>query len=194
MSRGEKKLVAETDRPARDAGSWTALVVRRAPGKPQRGILSAGPYRIACALGRHSTTIFKREGDGATPVASMALVSAYQRPGRMTRPALALPSRRVRPGLDGWCDAPDHAAYNRPVRLPFPASAEAMARNDRLYDVVVVLDWNIRSRSRHRGSAIFLHIAKPGYPPTAGCIAIAPCDMLKLAPLLSTRARLVVRR
>ena len=170
------------------------IVVRRAPGKPQRGILSAGAMRLACALGRSGTTIRKREGDGATPVATMALLSAWHRPGRMPLPNTRLMVRRTRDGVDGWCDAPTHAAYNRRVTLPFPASAESMARQDRLYDFVVVLDWNVRRRARGAGSAIFLHIARPGYPPTAGCVAVSPTDMLRLAPHLSARARLRVER
>ncbi|EAU39708.1 hypothetical protein FP2506_13274 [Fulvimarina pelagi HTCC2506] len=69
-----------------------------------------------------------------------------------------------------------------------------MVRGDRLYDFVVILDWNFRSRARHRGSAIFFHIAKPDYPPTEGCIAVAPKDMMKIGPLLRSGRRLVVER
>lgn len=168
--------------------------VRRQPGRICRGILTAGPLRIACALGRSGPTSRKREGDGATPVATMRLVELWYRGGRMVRPSSLLPTRRVRPGIDGWCDEPTHAAYNRRVRLPFPASAEQLAREDRLYDVVIVLDWNLAHRARHLGSAIFLHVAKPGYPPTEGCIAVAPHDMRRLAPLLSTATRVTVER
>lgn len=170
------------------------IVVRRAPGSATRGVLSAGALRVPCAIGRTGTTIFKREGDGATPVASMRLMSAWHRSGRMVRPRARLPIRRVRPGVDLWCDAPAHAAYNRHVRAPFSASAESLARADRLYDFVVVLDWNITARARHRGSAIFLHIARGGYPPTEGCVALAPRDMLRLAPLLAPGTRLIVQR
>ncbi|MDY8108563.1 L,D-transpeptidase family protein [Fulvimarina sp. 2208YS6-2-32] len=170
-----------------------SFLVRRSPLSPLRGILAAGPYRIPCALGRSSTTVFKAEGDGATPVARMALLSTSHRLWRMQRPDSTLPGRITRP-QDGWCDAPRHAAYNRAVTLPFGASAESMARADRLYDFVVVLDWNVRSRRRHRGSAIFFHIARPGYPPTEGCVAIAPRDMLKIAPLLKPGAVLTVVR
>lgn len=172
----------------------SVLQVRRAAGRSQRGILAAGVLRIPCALGRSGTTIFKREGDGATPVARMALIAAYHRQGRMVRPPACLQIQHVRPGRDGWCDAPEHAAYNRPVRLPFKASAESLARQDRLYDFVVVLDWNYRRRARMRGSAIFLHIAKPNYLPTAGCIAVSPIDMVRLAPLLRRGAVLRVER
>lgn len=170
------------------------LVARRAPGRSCRGILSAGTLRLACALGRSGTTIFKREGDGATPVAEMALVSAYRRAGRMARPATTLVVRTVRAGHDGWCDASTHPAYNRPVSLPFGASAESLAREDRLYDFLVVLDWNYRRRARGRGSAIFLHVARAGYPPTAGCVAVSPRDMIRLGPFLKRGAILRVER
>ncbi|MCK5931761.1 MAG: L,D-transpeptidase family protein [Fulvimarina manganoxydans] len=169
------------------------IVVRRSALNKQRGILAAGPFRLPCALGRMGTTIFKREGDGASPVASLPLLSARHRRDRMVRPRALLPIRQTRSG-DGWCDSSSHPAYNRPVRFPFEASAETMMRDDRLYDFVVILDWNMTSRARNRGSAIFLHIAKPGYPPTAGCVAISPKDMLRLAPLLRRKALLTIRR
>jgi L,D-peptidoglycan transpeptidase YkuD (ErfK/YbiS/YcfS/YnhG family) len=73
---------------------------------------------------------------------------------------------------DGWCDAPGDRNYNRPVRQPYPASAEPLWRGDELYDLVVVLDYNLRPRVRGRGSAIFMHVARPGYRPTEGCIAL----------------------
>ncbi|WP_342586518.1 L,D-transpeptidase family protein [Mangrovicella endophytica] len=149
---------------------------------------------IFCALGRSGTTIRKREGDGGTPVAAMSLLSAFRRSGRLPGLRSTLPSRMVRERVDGWCDAPTHPAYNRPVRLPFPASTESLARPDRLYDFAVVLDWNVRQRARHRGSAIFLHIARPDYAPTEGCVAVSPRDMLRLAPHLRKGATLRVCR
>ena len=166
------------------------LVVRRSPLGPSRAVLQAGSLRLPAAIGRGGMTSRKREGDGATPIAAMRLLSAWRRPGR---PALrtSLPTRFSRP-RDGWCDAPGDPAYNRPVRLPHRASAETMQRGDRLYDFVVVLDWNVRSRARGRGSAIFLHVAKPGYEPTAGCVAVSPADMRRIAPLLRPNSRLRV--
>lgn len=169
------------------------LTVRRSPLDPRKGILQAGPLRMRCALGRSGTTIFKREGDGASPVARMALLSAFDRAGRLRAARPPLPTRRIQ-AQDGWCDDPAHAAYNRPVRLPFPASAERMQRDDRLYDLVVVLEWNLRSRRRGAGSAIFLHVARPGYGPTEGCVALAPRDLTRLAPLMRKGSRLDVLR
>ncbi len=169
--------------------------MRAAPLDPRRGVLQAGSLRLPCALGRSGISAFKREGDGATPLAAMGVLGAYVRGGRRGAPVRlpGLPVRRAR-AEDGWCDAPGHPAYNRPVRLPFRASMETMQRADGLYDVVVVLDWNLRSRARGLGSAIFLHVAKAGYRPTEGCVAVSRRDMGRLAPFLRPGARLHVLR
>ena len=104
-----------------------------------------------------------------------------------------LPLAKIRAD-DGWCDEPADRNYNRPVRLPYSASAETMLRNDEAYDVAIVLDWNIRRRARGRGSAVFLHIAPPGHPPTEGCVAISPRDMARLPPHLSVKTVLRISR
>ena len=89
------------------------------------------------------------------------------------------PRRAIRDD-DGWCDAPEDPAYNRPVRLPYPASAEALVREDGLYDVIVILGHNDDPPRPGAGSAIFLHCARPDYGPTLGCVALAKPDLLTL--------------
>jgi L,D-peptidoglycan transpeptidase YkuD (ErfK/YbiS/YcfS/YnhG family) len=91
---------------------------------------------------------------------------------------------------DGWCDAAQDRNYNRPVRHPYPVSAEVLWRTDGLYDVIVVLDCNRRPRIRGRGSAIFMHVARPGYQPTEGCIALRRADLLQLLSALRRGARI----
>lgn len=159
------------------------LTVRAAPQDKRRGFVNADGRVFACALGRGGIVPTKREGDGGTPVAAMRLVEGYFRADRTRRPLTALPMRAIRPD-DGWCDDPRDANYNRSVRLPIAASHEKMMREDRLYDICLVMDWNLgpRGRKRNGGSAIFLHIAKPGFPPTEGCIAVAPEAMRWLLP------------
>lgn len=93
---------------------------------------------------------------------------------------------------DGWCDEAGDRNYNRPVRLPYPASHEAMRRTDNLYDVVVVLSHNQRPRSQGRGSAIFLHLADPEGKPTAGCVALSRRDMETVLGFCGKFTRLVV--
>ncbi len=177
-----KKGELKENRPKR--GKRLGLItVRAAPGSRTRGLLKAGGAVFACALGRSGISARKREGDGATPLAAMAVLSGYVRGDREKRKSGGVRLLITRAD-DGWCDAPNDANYNRPVRLPFSASCEKMRRDDRLYDICLVLDWNVRSRRRNRGSAIFFHLARPDFAPTEGCIAIQPAAMRRLLPLL----------
>ena len=161
------------------------LFVRKRPGKTCEAIVALGPLRFRASLGRGGITAFKREGDGATPLAVMRVIGGFRgiRIGDAGRAGARLPVARCE---QGWCDEPRHGAYNRPVTLPFPGSHETLIRSDPLYDLVVVLDWNIGRRARGLGSAIFLHAARPGYLPTEGCVALRPRDLRRVVgPLLS---------
>ena len=156
-----------------------------------RGLLCLGSLAIPCALGRSGIRPIKLEGDGATPVGRHRVLYALLRGDRpLAAVRTAMPMRRIRRN-DGWCDDPADASYNRPVRLPHRARAETMWRDDRLYDAVIVLDYNMTCRVRGRGSAVFWHVAKPGLAPTEGCIALAPPDMRRVMPFLR-RGRTVV--
>ena len=155
------------------------------------GMLRLGGLTFPCALGRGGCRVLKREGDGATPVGRFLLRKVLYRPDRVPHPRTRLPV--VRLGKDaGWCDAPEDRNYNRPVRLPYAARAERLWRADRLYDVLVVLDYNERPRVRHRGSAIFLHVAHTDLAPTDGCIALARAHLLRVLAHLKRGARLCV--
>jgi L,D-peptidoglycan transpeptidase YkuD (ErfK/YbiS/YcfS/YnhG family) len=113
------------------------------------------------------------------------------RADRVRRPQTRLPLRPIRPE-DGWCDDPADRNYNRPVRHPYPASAERLWRADHLYDVVVVLTHNARPRVRGGGSAVFMHLARPEYTPTEGCIALRRAHLLQLLRRLGPGARVRV--
>ncbi|MBL8895224.1 MAG: L,D-transpeptidase family protein [Rhizobiales bacterium] len=153
--------------------------------------MRVGNLIIPCRLGRSGIKPLKREGDGATPAGRWTLRHVLFRSDRITRPLTRLAGRAMRRG-DGWCDAPEDRNYNRPVRLPYPASHENLWRNDRLYDVVVILSHNERPRQRYHGSAVFLHMADPEGRPTAGCIAVAPRDMARLLTLCGPETSLVI--
>lgn len=158
-------------------------MVRPCPGQPTRGLVRFGPLTLQAALGRGGIVTQKREGDGGTPLARMRVLGGFRRGGQMTPVQTGIPLHRAG-ARDGWCDAPEHGAYNRPVWLPFRPSHETLLRDDVLYDFGLVLDWNITSRRRGAGSAIFLHVARPGFPPTQGCVALARRDLIRLMPHL----------
>lgn len=165
------------------------------------GWLRQGARRLPCALGRAGTTMLKQEGDGATPVGAWPLRRVFWRPDRLTTaPDLGrsgLPLSPLTPDM-GWCDDPGHADYNRLVTLPHPAGHETLWRTDHLYDIVVVLGHNDSPPKPGRGSAIFLHCARPdpsarhGLRPTAGCVALRRADLLTVLADLPERPSLAV--
>ncbi len=137
-----------------------------------------GRYR--CALGHGGLRADKREGDGATPVGRFLLRRVLYRPDRLPAPPpSAQPTEPINPE-SGWCDDPADPRYNQPLPLPCTASHEKLWRDDGLYDVLVVLGHNDDPPIPGFGSAIFLHVARPGYLPTEGCVALALCDLLTL--------------
>lgn len=144
-----------------------------------RGKFSGGKVTCRCTLGKGGVigAKQKREGDGATPLGVWRMKRVFYRPDRVARPETRLPVVPLSPH-DGWCDAPDHPLYNRPVRLPFASSHETLWREDHVYDVIVELAHNDDPVVPGWGSAIFFHLARPDYRPTEGCVAIALEDML----------------
>lgn len=129
-----------------------------------------------CALGKAGIACDKREGDNATPAGTFALRRVLYRADRLAAPGTSLPATPIAPE-DGWCDAPGDPCYNRQVRLPYSASHEKLWRDDHVYDIVVVLGHNDDPPVPGLGSAIFMHVARPGYAPTEGCVALALSDL-----------------
>ncbi|RAK56198.1 hypothetical protein DJ017_03330 [Phenylobacterium soli] len=145
------------------------------------GRFDFGQRTLRCALGRSGVTpaAEKREGDGASPVGVWAIRKVLYRPDQTAdgrAPQTALPCEPIARD-DGWCDDPEHEAYNRPIKLPFTGSFEKMWRDDHLYDLVVVLAHNDDPPRPYHGSCIFMHLAKEGYSPTEGCVALAREDL-----------------
>lgn len=132
-----------------------------------------------CALGKGGVidAALKREGDGASPIGVWPLRRVLYRPDRGPVPETALPAQPIAPD-DGWCDAPDDLAYNRPVKHPYPASAERLWRDDHAYDLIVILGHNDDPVVPGAGSAIFWHLAQPDWRGTEGCVAVSRETML----------------
>ena len=157
------------------------------------GVLRFGHWSTRCALGRGGVTpaLRKREGDGASPAGVWPIRRVLYRPDAGACPQTRLETRPIAPD-DGWCDAPQDPAYNRPVKLPYPASAEQMWRSDSVYDIVVVLGHNDDPVIPGAGSAIFFHLARPDWGPTEGCVAVTRRDMEHVLSHLSPGAALEI--
>ena len=167
------------------------IVVRARPGQPTRGWLVIGPRALPVALGRGGIKANKREGDGGTPRGRFRLRRLWWRDDRLPRPRTRLPVRRIR-AEDGWCEDPRDRHYNRPIRIPPGHPGDRLKRADHLYDLIVELDHNTRPRIAGRGSAVFVHIARPGFAPTAGCVALDARALLRLLPQLGPRTTITL--
>lgn len=173
-------------------GNLSLLRVRTRPGQPCRGWLAGGGGRLPVALGRAGIRADKREGDGATPRGLFRPVRLWWRADRGPRPRTLLPMRRIRP-TDAWCEDPVDRRYNRPIWLQNNSPGDRLWRNDRLYDLIVELDHNMRPRVAGRGSAVFIHVARPDFSPTAGCVALRAADLWRLVGSVTPKTRILIQ-
>ncbi len=158
------------------------------------GTLSAGGKTYPCTIGRSGVIDpeKKTEGDGKTPLGVYPLRTLYYRADRVAKPATGLPLRVLTPQT-GWCEDPSHPDYNREISLPHPAVTDHMTRDDALYDYVVVIGHNDSPVVPGKGSAIFIHIAKPEWTPTAGCVGLKTPDMLEVLKTCTESSTIEIR-
>jgi L,D-peptidoglycan transpeptidase YkuD (ErfK/YbiS/YcfS/YnhG family) len=141
--------------------------------------LLAGPLAIPVALGRGGIKADKREGDGGTPRGVFRLRRLWWRAGRAPRPRTRLPVRPIRPD-DAWSEDPGERRYNRPFKRRPDESGDRLWRDDHLYDFIIEIDHNTRPRITKRGSAVFIHLARDGFLPTAGCVGLKKDRLVRL--------------
>jgi L,D-peptidoglycan transpeptidase YkuD (ErfK/YbiS/YcfS/YnhG family) len=169
----------------------STLYVRTRPGRRAQGWLTASSLSIPVALGRTGIRAGKREGDGGTPRGRFRLLRLWWRADRLPRPRTLLPVRRIGP-QDGWCEDPADRRYNRPISMQ-GRTGDRLWREDRLYDLIIELDHNTRPRVPGRGSAVFIHVARPGFAPTAGCVALEAGRLRLLLERLGRRTRIDIQ-
>jgi L,D-peptidoglycan transpeptidase YkuD (ErfK/YbiS/YcfS/YnhG family) len=165
--------------------------VRAKAGQRTRGWLVAGPLALPVALGRSGIKANKREGDGGTPRGTFVLRRLWWRADRAPRPCTRLPVRRIG-RHDGWCEDPRDRRYNRPVQVPEQSTADRLWRADRLYDLIIEISHNTRPRIAGRGSAVFIHVARQEFGPTAGCVALDAKALRRLIERLGPGTRLEI--
>lgn len=163
-----------------------------APKGATVGDAEVGETVFPCALGRAGLQNKKQEGDGATPIGIFPLRRVFYRPDRLSRPTTLLPVRALKPG-DGWADDPTGPAYNRLIRKPYELSHEDLWREDQLYNLIIEVGYNDAPPVPGLGSAIFVHVARDGYKPTEGCVALYQSDLLNALARLGPESHLIVK-
>jgi L,D-peptidoglycan transpeptidase YkuD (ErfK/YbiS/YcfS/YnhG family) len=169
----------------------SSVRILAAAGQRTRGWLTADGQTIPVALGRGGLTANKREGDGGTPKGTFRPVRLWWRADRHPRPRTFLPIRAIGPD-DAWCEDPSDRHYNRPVRLNRHQGGDRLTRDDHLYDFIVEIDHNVRPRIAGCGSAVFLHLARDNFSPTAGCVSMTKAAMLRLLVRMGPETKIVI--
>jgi L,D-peptidoglycan transpeptidase YkuD (ErfK/YbiS/YcfS/YnhG family) len=143
------------------------------------------------ALGRGGIRADKREGDGGTPRGSFRPIRLWWRVDRLVRLSTSLPARRIGPA-DAWCEDPADRRYNRAFRRSASEPGDLLRRQDGLYDIMIEIDHNTRPRIAGRGSAVFIHVAREGWAPTAGCVGMRRSDLRVLLARIGPRTRIII--
>jgi L,D-peptidoglycan transpeptidase YkuD (ErfK/YbiS/YcfS/YnhG family) len=167
------------------------IQVRALPGPRSQGLLIAGGKTFRVALGRTGIKAAKREGDGATPAGRFHPLRLWWRADRLARPRTRLPARRITPN-DAWCEEPADRRYNRPFRRSANEPGDRLLRKDGLYDLIIEIDHNMRPRIARLGSAVFVHVARANFGPTAGCVALSRHDLLRLLSSLTPKTEIYI--
>ena len=171
--------------------SFGMIEVRPRPGRRSQGWLRGGALLVPVALGRSGVRANKREGDGGTPCGRFRAVRLWWRADRLPRPRTLLQVRRIG-AAEAWCEDSTDRRYNHPFLRSANEPGDRLWRGDALYDIFLELDHNTRPRVGGRGSAVFVHIARPGLAPTAGCIALRRQDLLALVGRITRKTRIIV--
>jgi len=169
----------------------STIRIRAAAGNSRKAWLTAPGLTIPVALGRGGILANKREGDGATPRGTFHPRKLWWRADRFRRPRTYLSARAITPA-DAWCEDPDDRHYNRPIRVGRDHKGDRLQRTDHLYDFIVEIDHNTRPRVAGRGSAVFLHLARDNFAPTAGCVSMTRSAMLHLLRRLGPRTKIII--
>jgi L,D-peptidoglycan transpeptidase YkuD (ErfK/YbiS/YcfS/YnhG family) len=184
-------VISSTYQINRRSRPLSSATIRAAAGQRTRGWLTAGGQTIKVALGSSGIRADKREGDGGTPKGTFRPRQLWWRADRHPRPTTFLPVRAIGPE-DAWCEDPADRHYNQPVRLNSNQGGDRLRRDDHLYDFIIEIDHNTHPRIAGRGSAVFLHLARKDFSPTAGCVSMTQGAMLRLLKRLGPETRIVI--
>ena len=150
------------------------------------GVLKYKNLKFKCALGKAGVGKKRKEGDNITPKGSYKLLGLFYRSDRIPNFKTILKKRKINKKM-GWCDDVNNKNYNKLIKLPCNFSHEKLYRRDKIYDLVVPINYNTNKIARGKGSAIFLHVAKKNYSPTKGCIALKKKDLILLLKKIKSK-------
>ena len=147
--------------------------------------------KFRCALGKAGIKKKEKEGDNVTPKGIFKITSMYYRHDRIKNIITAIKKIKIKKNM-GWCDDPDSHFYNQQISLPNKFGHEKLYRNDSLYDLILVLNYNVNPIIKNKGSAIFIHVAKKNYKKTKGCVALKKKHLIELISKIKKNTKIKI--
>jgi L,D-peptidoglycan transpeptidase YkuD (ErfK/YbiS/YcfS/YnhG family) len=157
----------------------------------ESGFLKYKNLKVRCALGKAGIKKKNKEGDNITPRGNYKIVDIYYRKDRIKKIFSKFKIIQIKKNM-GWCDDPKSKKYNQLIRLPSKNTHEKLFRKDSIYDLIIVLDFNTNPIIKNKGSAIFVHVAKPKYKKTAGCVALKKNHLIELIKTINKRTKISI--
>ena len=155
------------------------------------GQLKYKDLKFKCALGKAGVGKKRAEGDNITPKGTYKIIQIYYRKDRIIKISSKFKLIKINKNM-GWCNDPRSKKYNQLIKLPSKYTYERLFRKDNLYDLILVLNYNINPIIKNKGSAIFIHIAKKKYKKTAGCVALKKSNLLKLIKVVKKKTKVII--
>jgi len=155
------------------------------------GYLKYKNFKYRCALGKAGVNKKIKEGDGITPKGVFKITKVYYRADKIKIIKTNIKKIKITKNM-GWCDDPWSRFYNQQIKLPSKFSHEKLYRNDDLYDLIAVMNYNTNPIIKNKGSAIFMHISKNSYKKTQGCIALKKKDLIKILTVIKKNTKIKI--
>ena len=155
------------------------------------GYLKYKNFKFKCTFGRGGIKKKKIEGDNITPKGIYRILNIYYRSDRIKKISSKFQIFKINKNM-GWCDDPESKKYNQLIKIPYKYNYEKLYRKDNIYDLILVLNYNIKPIVKNKGSAIFIHIAKKNYQKTAGCIALKKKCLIKLIEKINKKTKIII--
>ena len=156
----------------------------------KKDTLICDDFQFKCSIGKNGFKKKKLEGDKCTPVGTFTLGPVYYRNDRVEKPNTKLKTLRINKQM-GWCDDPNNINYNKEIKLNKKIKAEKLFRKDKIYDIIIVINYNTQRIVRNKGSAIFIHVTN-NYKPTKGCIALSLNDIKILLKMIKKNSKIKI--
>ena len=153
--------------------------------------LTYGNYKVKCAVGKRGIKRKKKEGDLSTPKGTFQIKKVYYRHDKVKNLKTIFKKIVIRKNM-GWCDDPRSNRYNKLIKYPFKYKSEKLFRTDNIYDIILVLNFNMNPIKKDKGSAIFIHVAKSKFSPTKGCVALEKKELRKLLKTLKKNSKIKI--